>query len=167
MDFFNHPLNMLGLGFALGCVLLVLSWWNHFKTKSEFRRYKMMLSDKLELETRQMQTLTKERDGVQKENENLRVQVAKLNDRGDNKIARDLEVYARAEKQMKINAPGFAGAWEMAKEAAHNQLAEEEKGTSLPQRLFRKLVGGGANQQALPAESVSKSGGNSENSSAA
>ena len=157
MEFFNHPLNSIAVGFGLGCVLLFLSWWNHFKTKNEFRRYKMMLSDKLELETRQMQTLTKERDSVLKENENLRVQVAKLSDRGDNKIARDLEVYARAEKQMKIGAPGFAGAWEMAKEAAHNQLAEEEKGTSLPQRLFRRLVGGGSDRQALPAEGGQKS----------
>lgn len=157
MEFLKNPLYCIALGFGLGCVLLFLSWWNHFKTKREFRRYKMMLSDKLELETRQMQSLTKERDGVQKENENLRVQVAKLNDRSDNKIARDLEVYARAEKQMKINAPGFAGAWEMAKESAHHQLTEEENGASLPQRLFRKLVGGGNNPQALTAE-ASKNG---------
>ena len=153
MDFFNHPLNMLGIGFGLGMVLLIISWWGHWGTKREFRRYKMMLSDKLELETRHHQELQKERDRLQSENENLKVLVSKLNERTDNKLSRDLEIYARAERQMKINAPGFAGAWEMAKDAANHQLQDEEKGRSFPQRLFRRLVGAAHRPAALPGKS--------------
>ena len=66
-------------------------------------------------------------------------------------MQRELEIYARAEKQMMINAPGFAPAWELAKHNSTAQLSEEERGNSLPQRLFRKLVGG-TTTQALPAE---------------
>ena len=153
MDFFNHPLNMLGVGFALGIVLWVLSVWGHWGTKREFRRYKMMLSDKLELDSRHHQELQKERDRLQSENENLKVLVTKLNERTDNKLSRDLEIYARAERQMKINAPGFAGAWEMAKDGAQQQLQDEERGKSFPQRLFRRLVGANRNP-ALPAKSA-------------
>jgi len=153
MDFFNHPLNMLGVGFGLGMLLLLIAWWRHLGTKREFRRYKMMLSDKMELDSRHHQDLKKDRDRLQSENENLKVLVTKLNERADNKLARDLEIYARAERQMKINAPGFAGAWEMAKDGASQQLQDEERGKSFPQRLFRRLVGSNR-QAALPDKSA-------------
>lgn len=167
MEFFNNPLNSIAVGFGLGCVLLFLSLWNHLKTKSELSRYKSMLSDKMELDGIQIQTLRRNIEELKERNENLRIKVSQLNVSTGNKIARDLQVYMRAEKQMTVNAPGFAGAWEMAKESAHNQLIEEENGSKWPQILLGKLGFGGANQQALPAESVSKSGGSSENSTAA
>lgn len=144
----------LGLGFALGAVLLFFSMRNHWRTNREFRRYKTMLSDKLELEQKQISDLTGERDRLLKDNENLRVKVMQLNERADNKTARELEIYARAEKQMMISAPGFAPAWEIAKTNAAGQLTEEERGSSLPQRIFRKLIGGGST--AAPAGDGSK-----------
>ncbi len=149
----------LGIGFALGLLLLFLSMRSHWRTGGEFRRYKKMLSDKLELEQRQINDLSGERERLQKENENLRVKVQQLNERPDNKTVRDLEIYARAEKQMKIGAPGFAGAWELAKEAAQNQMSEEEKGASLPKRIFRAIVGGNSPvTQNLPVEFPAKNG---------
>ena len=146
----------LVVGFAIGAVLLFFSMRSHWRTSREFKRYKNMLSDKLELEQRQIKDIGTERDRLLKENENLRVKVQQLNERADNKLARDLEIYARAEKQMKINAPGFAGAWELAKETAHNQVSEEEKGASLPQRIFRKLIGGASPAQNITAEATAK-----------
>ncbi|MCE9518794.1 MAG: hypothetical protein K8R87_04425 [Verrucomicrobia bacterium] len=155
----------LALGFALGALLLFFSLRGHWRTSREFKRYKNMLSDKLELEQKQLTELSKERERLLKDNENLRVKVVQLNERADNKLARDLEVYARAEKQMKINAPGFAGAWELAKESAQNQITEEERGNSLPQRIFRKLIGGAAPvSQNLPVESNAKNGTAAESS---
>ena len=49
-----------------------------------------------------------ERAALKQENENLRMQIARLNERPDNKMQRELEILARAEKQMVISAPGFA-----------------------------------------------------------
>jgi hypothetical protein len=132
------------IGFALGFLLFVAQFRSHWKTKSEFRRYKKMLTDKMELEHRQLNELNKEREKYTKENENLRMQVGRLNERNDNKVQREMEIYARAEKRMMINAPGFAPAWEIAKSQALSQLEAEEKGNSFPQRMFRKLVGGTA-----------------------
>lgn len=151
----------LGLGFALGMLLLFYSLRNHWRTSREFKRYKHMLSDKMELEQRQLRDITHERDRLLKDNENLRVKVLQLGERPDNKLARDLEVYARAERQMKINAPGFAGAWELAKENANQQIAEEEKGNSLPQRIFRKLLRSGPAPAETPAPA--KNGVSAEN----
>lgn len=150
------PINTFGMGFALGVVFLVLALWSHWKTKREFRRYKSHLSDKLDLDSKQIQDLNKERARLAQENEHLRLQVARLNERPDNKLNRELEILTRAEKHMMINAPGFAPAWEMAKSQALGQLETEERGMSFPQKIFRKLLGPGGNGSttALPAEAA-------------
>lgn len=145
LEFFESPLNTFGLGFALGAVFLVMAYFSHWKTKGEFRRYKSHLSDKLELDAKQLQDTNKERARLSQENEHLRIQVNRLNERPDNKLQREVEVLARAEKHMLINAPGFAPAWEMAKSQALSQMETEEKGMSFPQKIFRKLIGPGSN----------------------
>lgn len=142
-DIFSNPLYTFGMGFGLGCVFWFMSAFAHWRTRGEFRRYKSHLSDKLELDARQLQETNKERARLAQENENLRIQVSRLNDRPENKLQRDLEILARAEKHMLLNAPGFAPAWEMAKSQAQSQIETEEKGMSFPQKIFRKLTGGG------------------------
>lgn len=169
------PLNTFIYGLVFCGIFLVQSWWGHFKTKRELKRYKGMLSDKMDLDSKQNQDLTKERTDLKQENENLRMQIARLNERPDNKMQRELEILARAEKQMVISAPGFAPAWEMAKSTALSQLEEEEKGKSFPQKIFRKLIGSGSSQTnvALPesaanaAHSAKNGGGNETAASAA
>lgn len=159
----------LGIGFALGFALFISALKNRWALRREFNRYKQLLSDKLQLEHKQVTELTSEIERLKTENENLRIQVSNLNQRTDNKALRELEIYARAEKQMNINAPGFAPAWELAKGQAITQLEGEERGNSFPQRIFRKLVGGGAasNIQALPAEATSNAQKSATNESIA
>jgi hypothetical protein len=141
IESFFTPFNTFLLGFALGAVFLIMAMFSHWKTKREFKRYQRHLSDKLELDSRNIQELNKERTRLAQENEHLRLQVARLNEKPDNKLQRELEILARAEKHMMINAPGFAPAWEMAKSQAMSQLETEEKGMSFPQKIFRKLLG--------------------------
>lgn len=150
------PLNTFIYGFVLCAIFLTQTMWAHWKTKRELKRYKGMLSDKLDLDAKQNQDVKKEQAALKQENENLRMQVARLNERPDNKMQRELEILARAEKQMVISAPGFAPAWEMAKAAALSQLENEEKGQSFPQKVFRKLIGSGSTQSnvALPETAV-------------
>lgn len=142
----------MGIGLVIGLFFFFLALRAYWTVSREFKRYKKMLGDKMELEHRQLNELTKEREKFLKENENLRLQVARLNDRTDNKVQRELEIYARAEKQMNISAPGFAPAWEIAKSQALTQLENEERGNSFPQRIFRKLAGN--NATALPAQAA-------------
>ncbi len=162
VETFTNPFYTFCMGLGLGAVFLIMAVISHWKTKGEFRRYKTHLSDKLELEARQMQDTNKEKARLAAENESLRVQVARLNEKPDNKLTRELEILARAEKHMMINAPGFAPAWELAKSSALTQLEAEEKGSSFPQKIFRKLIGSGSNgtSSALPesAANAAKSG---------
>lgn len=156
------PQNTFIYGFLLCGIFFVQTFWAHWKTKRELKRYKGILSDKMDLDSKQNQDITKERATLKQENENLRMQIARLNERPDNKMQRELEILARAEKQMVISAPGFAPAWEMAKSAALGQLENEEKGQSFPQKIFRKLIGAGSSQTnvALPeaAANAAKNG---------
>ena len=153
---FFTPINTFVMGFALGAVFLVMALYNHWKTKREFKRYRLHLSDKLELDAKQLSESNKERTRLAQENEHMRLQVARLTERGDNKLQRELEILARAEKHMMINAPGFAPAWEMAKSTAMSQMQSEEQGQSFPQKIFRKLMGAGGPgaAAALPAEAA-------------
>jgi hypothetical protein len=160
IDTFSNPLYTFAMGFGLGCVFWTMSAFAHWRTRGEFRRYKSHLSDKLELDARQLQETNKERARLAQENENLRIQVNRLNDRPESKLQRDLEILARAEKHMLLNAPGFAPAWEMAKSQAQSQIETEEKGMSFPRKIFRALIGGGGATVALPetaAEDVKNS----------
>ncbi len=128
-------------GLALGLLFFVLSAWGHFKTRHEFRRYRKHLSDKLDLDAAQLEALKKERETLLKENENLRLRLGLLSEKPEQKIMRDLEILARAEKRMILRAPGFAPAWEAAKSDAADEVALEETGKSLPKRLFHRLFG--------------------------
>jgi cell division protein FtsB len=136
-------LGQFALGFYLGCVFLIIASYNYLRLKGELARFRRHLSDKLEIEAETMKKIKAEQENLRKENETLRVKVNALNEIPDRKLQRDLEVYARAEKQMLINAPGFAPAWETAKSQAHNELAEEEAGRQAPKRIFARLFGGG------------------------
>lgn len=161
---FLHP---FALGFYLGCVFLLLSLYQYFRLKGELGRFRRHLSDKLEIEAETMKKIKLEQESLRRENESLRIKVNALNETPDRKLQRDLEIYARAEKRMLLNVPGFAPAWETAKTEAHNELAEEEGGRSAPKRIFQRLFGGsGTTQNALPARDTGNNSHESESAKA-
>jgi hypothetical protein len=157
-EIFTHP---FALGFYTGCVFLVISLYNYIRLKSELARFRRHLSDKLEIEADTMKKAKTEVEMLRKENESLRVKVNALNELPDRKIQRDVEIYARAEKRMLLNVPGFAPAWETAKSEAHHEMADEETGKSAPKRIFARLFGGGGNggAAALPGREDGSRGG--------
>jgi hypothetical protein len=134
--------SQFAIGFYTCGVLLIIALYHHFKLKLEHGRYKRMLSDKLEIEASTLHKIKAELEGVKKENENLRIKVQTQNESADIKNARDLEVFARAEKKMMVAAPGFAGPWEQAKQSAYSEISEEDAGKSAPKRFFQRFFGG-------------------------
>jgi hypothetical protein len=128
-------------GLLLGLLFFCLSAWAHLKTKRDFRRYRKHLSDKLDLDAAQLESLKRERENLLRENENLRLRIGMMSEKPDQKILRDLEILTRAEKRMIVRAPGFAPAWEGAKSEAAEEVALEESGKSLPKRVFNRLFG--------------------------
>ncbi|MEM9017050.1 MAG: hypothetical protein AAGC68_08545 [Verrucomicrobiota bacterium] len=151
-------------GCVLGLVLLIMSSISHFKTKGELKRLKGHLSDKLEIEAEKMSEMKGTIDQLKEENENLRLKVNSGRVQNDGEaLERELEIFARAEKGMTLNAPGFAQAWEKAKEGALLEIEEEESGKSLPRRIFKRFFTKGGSTvdaeavEALPSESTTKS----------
>ena len=157
-EFLQQP---FAWGLAIGLALFGVSLFNQFKTKGEFRRYRKMLSDKMELEAEMVTKTKAELERISKENENLRLKLGQMGEKPHVKLERELEILARAERQMMINAPGFAPAWETAKAAAADEVEEESAGKSLPKRLFRKFLGRGsvseAEAEALPEPEEARS----------
>ena len=156
MEILSHPFVW---GLLIGLVFLVLSLYSHWKTSREFAHYKRHLSDKLELEAELQQKLKAEKEKIAPENENLRIQVASLKEKPDQRTAHELELMSRAESHMLLNAPGFGPAWETAKKHAHEEMVEEEQGRSLPKRIFKKFFGGGKDIQAIEVPALEDSGG--------
>ncbi|MCB1231639.1 MAG: hypothetical protein KDN19_15320 [Verrucomicrobiae bacterium] len=134
-------------GLIVGGIFLLMAWMSHLKTKKELRRFQKHLSEKLEIEGEHMAAMKKDLAQLKQENENLRMKIggSNLND-SSHALERELELYARAEKSMVVRAPGFAQAWESAKDAAHAELLEEERGKSLPRRIFRKFFSSGGGE---------------------
>ncbi len=126
-------------GLFLGLIFAALGLYRVMRLKGEIKRYKRHLSDKLEIEAEAIQKTKGEVERLKKENENLRVKVASLNDFSERRLERDLEIYARAEKRMMIGVPGFAAPWENAKHDALLEIQGEESGQSLPKRVFARL----------------------------
>lgn len=156
-------------GFLLGFFLCILSIIAHSKTRGELKRLKGHLSDKLEIEAEKMSEMKDAIEKLKVENENLRLKINAGRVQSDyQSLERELEIFARAEKGMVVNAPGFAQAWEKAKEAALTELEAEEAGKSLPRRIFKKFFSKGGDTvdaevvEALPAESTTKSSAGSD-----
>jgi hypothetical protein len=147
-DILLHP---FAFGLYIGLALWVIAYYHLLKLKSEHSRYKRMLGDKMEIEAAAVSKLKQELDASKKENENLRIKVQTQNESGDHRLIRDLEIYARAEKKLMIGAPGFAGPWEQAKQASHQEIADEDTGKEPPKRFFQRFFGGTTEQpKALP-----------------
>lgn len=135
-DILLHPFT---LGLGLGLIFTAIAFWHHLRAKRELRDYKKFLDRKLQVESESMTRTHSELERLRKDNENMRVKIASFNEQPDRRAHRDLEIFARAEKRMLISVPGFAAAWESAKNDARAEIEGEETGQSLPKRVFAKL----------------------------
>ncbi len=145
-------LSQFALGFYVGVALWALAFYHLLKVKNEISRLKRKLSDKFEIEADTLSRLKQELEALKKENENLRVKVQTQNGSGGAKLERELEIFARAEKKMMVAAPGFAGSWEQAKQASHQEIGDEEAGKTPPRRFFQRFFGGAV--QAEPVKQL-------------
>ncbi|XHR29064.1 MAG: hypothetical protein ACFUZC_00580 [Chthoniobacteraceae bacterium] len=146
-------LQPFALGLELGLLFAGIALWRVIRLKLELARFKTHVSDRIELEAGSLRQLKDDLEGVRRENEQLRLRAAALNGKPEGRLQRELEIYARAEKQMVVNVPGFAGAWENAKAAAQVEVEREEAGKSLTKRVFSRWFNPGAGKDALPGSS--------------
>jgi hypothetical protein len=136
----NHFYWGLSIGVGLGLIVIVYGLLRLLETKGEVKRLRRHLADKLELEADATNRLRQDLQELKQQNENLRIKVANLNQFPDKRLQRELEIYARAERFMVSNSPGFPAVWEDAKRNAVGDLEQEESGRSLPKRVFNALL---------------------------
>jgi cell division protein FtsB len=158
----KHPFT---LGLLLGLLFFAIAIYHLIHSKIELARFRRHLSDKLELEAKNLQDLRKETERLTRENENLRIKTAQVSSEPAHKIERELELLARAERHMNLNAPGFAAAWETAKSQALADIQEEERGNTLPKKLFRKFFGSSEVREIAAETSLDSSPGGNQPSS--
>jgi hypothetical protein len=141
MEFLNNYFYWgLAIGVGLGLIAIIFGIMRLWEIKAEVKRLKRHLADKLELEADATSRLRQDLQDLKQQNENLRIKVANLNQFPDKRLQRELEIYARAERFMVSNSPGFPAVWEDAKRSAIGDLEQEETGRSLPKRVFNALL---------------------------
>lgn len=137
---FPFYLIVFGSGLVLGLIFAFMAWNNSRVTRNELRKFKVLLGEKMELESSTSSKTRLELESLRKQNENLRIKVSELNQNPEKRLQRELEIYARAEKRLTEKSPGFPSAWESAKRESFDELAAEESGQTLPKRIFQKFT---------------------------
>lgn len=94
--------------------------------------------------TEAFQKLQDDLKGASGEKENLRVKIQGLLQSPDRQKLRLLEVLNRAEQRLTVTAPGFAPAWQTAKNEALAELEEEERGRHAPKQVLHQLISTGS-----------------------
>lgn len=108
MEFLNNYFYWgLAIGVGLGLIAIIFGIMRLWEIKAEVKRLKRHLADKLELEADATSRLRQDLQDLKQQNENLRIKVANLNQFPDKRLQRELEIYARAERFMVSNSPGF------------------------------------------------------------
>jgi len=137
---FPFYLCVFGGGLLLGLIFATFAWNNARIACNERNKFKMMLGEKMEVESTALAQLKSELETLRKQNENLRIKVSELNQSPEKRLQRELEIYARAEKRLIEKSPGFPSAWESARKESHDELTLEEAGQTLPKRIFQKFT---------------------------
>src|ERR1700751_6098703 len=136
----DHFFCGLGVGILLGLIGIVLTVLRLWEARREVNRLRRHLADKLELEADATNRLKADLQNLKSQNENLRMKVSSLSQTPDRKQQRDLEGYARAERYMVSQSPGFPAVGEQAKRLAVGEIETKEKRQSLPRRVFSALL---------------------------
>lgn len=136
----------LGLGLVAAIFILknAISSKIHFKREmrrigDEMRDMQSHLNTQMKITATGNDTLSKQMEELRRQNENLRVTLAMLQNKPDKAEQRHLRIQEMAVGVMREQAPGFAGAWEKAIRQAETDMSSTESGFT---KLMRKVVPG-------------------------
>ncbi|MGJ8695095.1 MAG: hypothetical protein ACSHYF_02170 [Verrucomicrobiaceae bacterium] len=141
-------------GLLLGLLIAFFTWKSGFSSRrvlrkeveriqSESQELQRHLNTHLKVQAEGTGSLQEQLDELRKQNENLRVNIASLQQKPGRAELRHLQIMENAVGLMREQAPGFAQAWEAAVRQAEHDHAEGEGG-------LKKLV-----RRVLPAISTS------------
>ncbi len=107
------------------------------RTEAEMKDLQSHLNTQLKITATGNDSLTKEVDTLKSQNENLRVNLAALQNKPDKNELRQFRLQEMAVSTMREQAPGFAGVWEKAIRQAEKDMESAETGFT---KLVRRVV---------------------------
>lgn len=119
------------------------------RIEGEKREMQSHLNTQMKITATGSDSLSKQIETLKAQNENLRVNLAALQNKPDKSEQRQFRMQEMAISSMREQAPGFAGAWEKAMRQAEQEMASAESGFS---KLVRKVVPGLGYSGAKPVE---------------
>lgn len=109
------------------------------RIEGEKREMQSHLNTQMKITATGSDSLSKQIETLKAQNENLRVNLAALQNKPDKSEQRQFRMQEMAISSMREQAPGFAGAWEKAMRQAEQEMSSAESGFS---KLVRKVVPG-------------------------
>lgn len=119
------------------------------RIEAEKREMQSHLNTQMKITATGSDSLTKEIETLKTQNENLRVNLAALQNKPDKSEQRQFRLQEMAISSMREQAPGFAGAWEKAMRQAEADMESAESGLT---KLIKKVVPGIGYSGNKPAE---------------
>jgi len=164
----SHPFTW---GLALGLLIAGFVLKNALTAKAHFNRETKRLKDELDQLQKHLNThlkitasgndrLEKDLTSLKEQNENLRVNIAALQQRPGRAEARQLQILETAVARMREQAPGFAQAWELAvRQATSDQDAAESGLTKLIRKVLPSSPSGTSGETLALPQSQEKAAG--------
>lgn len=156
----THPFS---LGLLLGLLITAFIWKSGLtargvlkrdikRLQEEGRELQGHLNTQLKLNARGADDLQAQVDALKEQNENLRVNLATLQNKPGRAEQRQYQITEAAIRAMREQAPGFAPAWEQAVRTAEADYEETEGGFK---RLVKRVIPGiGTTASASSSEST-------------
>lgn len=147
LEVLKHPFVW---GLALGLLIAFFLWKSGFtarrgaareiqRLQAEIKDLQSHLSTQLKINASGNDALQQELESLRRQNENLRIHSASLQQKPGRAEQRLLHVYEIAIRAMREQAPGFAPAWEKALRQGEAELDAAESGLK---KLVRRIVPG-------------------------
>jgi uncharacterized membrane-anchored protein YhcB (DUF1043 family) len=164
----SHPFTW---GLAVGLLIAGFVLKNALTAKAHFNREIKRLKDELDQLQKHLNThlkitasgndrLEKDLTSLKEQNENLRVNIAALQQRPGRAEARQLQILETAVARMREQAPGFAQAWELAiRQATSDQDAAESGLTKLIRKVLPSSPSGTSGETLALPQSQEKAAG--------
>ncbi|MEI6676563.1 MAG: hypothetical protein WCO57_15440 [Verrucomicrobiota bacterium] len=122
------------------------------RVETELRELQGHLNTQLKINASGNETINTELESLRRQNENLRVNIAALQQKPGRAEQRLLQIHEAAIRTLREQAPGFAAAWEKAFRQAEADLEAADSGFK---KLIRRVLPSLGNAPPSPAQSVS------------
>jgi hypothetical protein len=149
-------------GLLLGLLIAGFIWKSGFtarrhalteikRVQTEMRDLQGHLNTQLKINASGNEALNTELESLRRQNENLRVNIAALQQKPGRAEQRLLQIHESAIRTLREQAPGFAAAWENAFRQAESEFESADSGFK---KLMRRVIPGLGNSAASPAQAV-------------